>query len=297
MFFSAVVVTALVFYFLTSEYFPSPHEKALKKELTQMEYQFLLMKEQIERADKIIGNLQNRDAKMHRVLFGMDPIDAQVWEGGEGGHDPNFGISHLKYASPSLKESKSLISKLEKQIFLQSKSLDTLEKLAKTREDMIASIPSVKPVRIDKLSKDVNYLSGFGIRLHPVHKINKMHQGIDFTAPIGTPIQSTGDGRVVKVENKGSGYGRSVVIDHGYGYQTLYAHMKEIIVRQGEKVKKGQQIGTIGNTGLSTGPHCHYEVHFNNKPVNPINYCMDGLTPKEYQEMVDQAETANQSFD
>ena len=124
-----------------------------------------------------------------------------------------------------------------------------------------------------------------------------MHTGIDFTAPIGTSIQSTGDGRVEKVENKSSGYGRSVLIDHGFGYKTLYGHMQTIKVRIGEKLKKGEIIGTIGNSGLSTGPHCHYEVWFHNKPVNPIHYCMDGLSPIEYQELVEQATTNNQSFD
>ncbi|MBX7163097.1 MAG: M23 family metallopeptidase [Saprospiraceae bacterium] len=296
MFLSAVVITAIIFTFLTSEYFPSPREKALRKELTQMEYQFLSMKDQTEKASKILQNLQNRDAKVHRVLFGMDPIDQGLWESGVGGHDPSSYLNHLKN-SGSLRDIKEQVGKLEKQLYLQSKSLDTLEKLARTREDMIASIPSVKPVRIDKLERNVEQLSGFGIRLHPVHKINKMHQGIDFTAPAGTPIQSTGDGKVVKVENKSSGYGRSVTIDHGFGYVTLYAHMKDIVVRQGEKVTKGQKIGTIGNTGTSTGPHCHYEVHFNGKPVNPIHYCMDGLDPKEYQEMVEKASIANQSFD
>jgi murein DD-endopeptidase MepM/ murein hydrolase activator NlpD len=169
--------------------------------------------------------------------------------------------------------------------------------MAKSREDMIASIPSIKPVRIDKLSKDMNLMSGYGIRLHPVHKVNKMHEGLDFTAPPGTPIQSTGNGRVIKVENKSSGYGRHVIIDHGFGYQTLYAHMKEIKIRQGTIVKKGQLIGTVGNTGTSTAPHCHYEVRYNKRPVNPIHYCMDDLSPQEYQELVEKASITNQSFD
>ncbi|MDQ3141611.1 MAG: M23 family metallopeptidase [Bacteroidota bacterium] len=297
MFLSSVIVFSFIFYFFTSEYFPSPREKAYKKELTQMEYQFLMAKDHMERVEKIVNNLQNRDAKIHRVLFGMDPIDPNLWEAGVGGHDPLRDLNSLKYAPSSIKETKLLINKLERQLYLQSKSLDTLESLAKSREEQLASIPTIKPVRIDKLDKGLSLLSGYGIRLHPVHKINKFHQGIDFTAPPGTHIQATGNGTVVKVENKNSGYGRSVMINHGYGYQTLYAHMKDVKVREGQKVKKGEMIGTIGSTGLSTGPHCHYEVHFNNKPVNPIHYCMDGLSPKEYQEMVEKASQANQSFD
>ncbi|MFZ1422825.1 MAG: M23 family metallopeptidase [Saprospiraceae bacterium] len=296
-FISAVIVTTFLFYFLTSEFFPSPREKALKKELSQVEYQMLIMKDQMFTMDKVLNNIQDRDAKVHRVLFGMDPIDKDLWEGGVGGHDPNAITQGMKYAGNSLKDTRNYIGKLERQIYLQSKSLDTLEKLTKSREEMILSIPSIKPVRIDKLNRGVAQMSGYGIRLHPVHKINKMHEGIDFAAPAGTAIQATGNGRIIKIENKSSGYGRNVLIDHGFGYQTLYAHMKEVKVRQGEKVKKGQLIGLIGSTGTSTAPHCHYEVRYHGKPVNPVHYCMDDLSPLEYQEMVNLASAANQSFD
>ncbi len=296
-FVSAVILTTFFFYFLTSEFFPSPREKALKKELSQIEYQMLMMKDQVQIMDKVLDNIQNRDAKVHRVLFGMDPIDRDLWEGGVGGHDPNSGLQGLKYAGTTIRETKSYIDKLERQIYLQSKSLDTLEKAAKAKEDLLQSIPSIKPVRVDKLNRGMSQMSGFGIRLHPIHKINKMHEGIDFAAPSGTAIQATGNGRIVKSETKSSGYGRYVIIDHGNGYQTLYAHMKEIKVRVGEKVKKGQQIGLIGSTGTSTAPHCHYEVRKDGKPINPVHFCMDDLTPKEYQEMVNLASAANQSFD
>lgn len=297
MYISSVAVTALIFYFLTSEYFPSPKEKLLQKEMAQLEYNYQLMESHLERANKIVQNLQTRDAKVHRVLLGMDPIDQSIWNGGVGGHKQNQEFDHFNQSTSTVKEANQFLKKLERQIYLQSKSLDTLEKLAKSREEMIQSIPSVKPVRIDHLDRQVQNLSGYGIRLHPVHKINKLHEGIDFTAPEGTPVQATGNGKIIKVEAKGSGYGKSILIDHGFGYQTLYAHMKEIKVRQGEKVKKGQNIGTVGSSGLSTGPHCHYEVRYNGRAINPIHYCMDGLSPKEYQEMAAQAAIANQSFD
>ncbi len=296
-FLSAVIVTTFVFYFLTSEYFPSPKEKALKKELSQVEFHLLNMKSRLATMDKVINNIQDRDAKIHRVLFGMDPIDKGLWDGGIGGHDPNVATQGLKYAGGSLKETQSYINKMERHVYLQSKSLDTLEKLAKSREDRLLSTPSIKPVRIDKLNRDLAQMSGYGIRLHPIHKINKMHEGIDFAAPAGTAVQATGNGTIRNIENKKSGYGRSILIDHGYGYQTLYAHLKEVKVRIGEKVKKGHIIGSIGSTGTSTAPHCHYEVRLNGKAVNPIHYCMDQLSPEEYQEMVDLASAANQSFD
>lgn len=296
-FVSAVIVSAAILYFMISEYFPTPKEKALLKELNQKDYQFATLKSQVERADKIIQNLQNRDAKIHRVLLGMDPIDPGMWKAGIGGHDPNEGSKWMLSGGTNMSEAKNYVDQLERQVYLLSKSIDEVESEAKTKEKMLASIPSIKPVRLDHLARDVQQLSGFGIRLHPVHKINKMHTGIDFTAPIGTPIQSTGDGKVVRIENKASGYGRSVLIDHGFGYKTLYAHMQNIKVRPGQIIKKGEAIGTIGNSGLSTGPHCHYEVWFHEKPVNPIHYCMDGLSPAEYQELVEQSSTANQSFD
>ena len=269
MYISSVAVTALIFYFLTSEYFPSPKEKLLQKEMAQLEYNYQLMESHLERANKIVQNLQTRDAKVHRVLLGMDPIDQSIWNGGVSGHKQNQEFDHFNQSTSTVKEANQFLKKLERQIYLQSKSLDTLEKLAKSREEMIQSIPSVKPVRIDHLDRQVQNLSGYGIRLHPVHKINKLHEGIDFTAPEGTPVQATGNGKIIK----------------------------EIKVRQGEKVKKGQNIGTVGSSGLSTGPHCHYEVRYNGRAINPIHYCMDGLSPKEYQEMAAQAAIANQSFD
>jgi murein DD-endopeptidase MepM/ murein hydrolase activator NlpD len=179
---------------------------------------------------------------------------------------------------------------------IQSKSLDTIQQLANNQQQMLASIPSIKPVREDKLQKSMNVLSGFGYRIHPVYKVKKFHQGVDFPARIGTAIQSTGDG-VVAEAGWHSGYGNCVRINHGYGYETWYAHMSHMDVRVGEKVKKGQKIGQVGDTGLSTAPHLHYEVHYKGGPINPINFCMDKLTPLEYQALTNSANTANQSLD
>ncbi|MCC6815419.1 MAG: M23 family metallopeptidase [Saprospiraceae bacterium] len=296
-FVSAVVISSIIIYNLTSEYFPSPREKALLKEINQLDYQLSSLKDKVKLTDKVVQNLQERDAKVHRVLLGMNPIDPAIWKSGIGGHDPNASNRLMTNGGVTLSETKNLVDQLERQVYFLTKSMDDVEKRAKENETMLASIPSIKPVRIDHLAKNVQQLSGWGIRLHPVHKINKMHTGIDFTAPPGTAIQATGDGRVEKVENKTSGYGRSVLINHGFGYKTLYAHMQTIKVRQGEKLKKGEVIGTIGNSGLSTGPHCHYEVWLNGRPINPIHHCLDGLSPKEYQELVEQASISNQSLD
>jgi murein DD-endopeptidase MepM/ murein hydrolase activator NlpD len=193
-------------------------------------------------------------------------------------------------------ETKEKVRSIKHKITVQSKSLDLIMEKAAKKSSELASLPSIKPVRSDKLAKSVGLLSGFGYRIHPIFKVSRMHYGIDFTAPKGTAIQATGDGVVIKAEYK-SGYGRYVVISHGNGYETLYAHMDKILVKKGQKVKRGQQIGKVGSSGTSTAPHCHYEVHVNGKPVNPIQFVLDGLSPKEYDALVKAAETTNQSFD
>ncbi|NJN33690.1 MAG: M23 family metallopeptidase [Saprospiraceae bacterium] len=188
------------------------------------------------------------------------------------------------------------MEQLSRLIALQSKSFDTIARLAKEKEQMLSSIPSIKPVREDKLASSVGYLSGFGMRLHPIHKVRRFHKGIDFTAPHGTAIQATGDGEVVKAGYDG-GYGNCVIIDHGYGYRTLYAHMSKLEAKVGQRVKKGQRIGLIGSTGSSTGAHCHYEVHLNGNVVNPIQFVLDGLSPAEYQALANAASMEGNSLD
>ena len=188
------------------------------------------------------------------------------------------------------------VDKLSRQMDIQSHSLDTILRMANEKETMLASLPSIKPVRIDKLARGLNLLSGFGMRIHPIYKVPKMHTGIDFTAPAGTPIQATGEGKVIRAD-RGNGYGNHVIIDHGYGYQTLYAHMSRIDVKVGQEVKRGQSIGLVGSSGTSTAPHCHYEVIFKGQKIDPINYVTDGLTPAEYEQLRKAAISANQSMD
>ncbi|TXB63051.1 M23 family metallopeptidase [Phaeodactylibacter luteus] len=294
-FICAAVATAFLFTLAAHEWLPSPKEKALMDEIEFMEANYAELGTELERLRAVLNKVQERDAYAHRMVFGVDPIDQGVWEGGVGGHDKYEGLR--QYSSGDLMASvQQDIDKFKRQLDLQSRSLDTIINLAKEKEEMLASIPSIKPVRSDKLPRSVRLLSGFGRRIHPIYKVPKMHYGIDFTAPSGTPIQATGAGKVVKA-GRGSGYGNRVIIDHGFGYETLYAHMKRIDVKVGQTVKRGQQIGLVGNTGASTAPHCHYEVIHKGQKVNPIHYCLDGLSPEEYQEMVQAAEMPNQSFD
>ncbi len=296
-FLCAALFAGSLFTFAIWELFPSPKEKDLRRELKQMETQYAELNEQFERMGKVLANIQERDASVHRMLFGMDPIDPDVWNGGVGGHPSYPEIADYSGTGQLIRATREKADRLLRQIKLQSESLDTIIKMAEDREQMLASIPSIKPVQPDKLSRKVTLLSGFGYRIHPIYKVRKLHTGIDFGAPRGTPIQATGDGKVIKVEHKRTGYGNSVVIDHGYGYQTRYGHMQRIDVKVGQKVKKGEKIGVVGSSGTSTAPHCHYEIIYKGQKINPIQYCMDGLSPEEYEELVKMAATANHSFD
>ncbi|MCB0704631.1 MAG: M23 family metallopeptidase [Saprospiraceae bacterium] len=296
-FLCAVVVTGVFATLFIWQFFPSPREEMLLKENQQFQTVVTDITNQYEKMSLVLNNLRERDASVHRLMFGMEPIDDNIWQGGIGGHEKYRDLSQLPESGDMLANTLARVDKLKRQLSLQSESLDTIIMLAKDREQMLSSIPSIKPVRSDKLARNIKLLSGFGYRIHPIHKVRKMHTGIDFTAPTGTPIQSTGDGKVVRIDRLRTGYGNHVVIDHGYGYQTLYGHMSQIDVHVGQKVKKGQQIGLVGSTGSSTAPHCHYEVIYKGEKVNPIQYCMDGLSPEEYQELVGLADVANQSFD
>ena len=293
----AVILSGIFVTLLVWEFFPSPKEEAHLREIEQLKSQIVKMSDDIDNLELVLDNVQERDASVHRMMFGMDPIDNDVWEGGVGGHQRYNEITRYPNSGDLLVTTLGKIDKVKRKMKIQSESLDMITELAVGREEMLASIPSIKPVRSDKLARRIKLLSGFGYRIHPIYKVRKLHTGIDFTAPTGTPIQATGDGVIERVENKRTGYGKNVVINHGYGYKTLYGHMSRIDVKKGQKVKKGQQIGLVGTSGTSTAPHCHYEVIYKGSKVNPIHYCMDGLSPEEYQELVKLAETANQSFD
>ncbi len=295
-FFSVVLVTSIGLLALLYSIFPSPREQSLLNEIEQMEYKYSQLNSQVEMMSKVLANIQNRDANVHRSVFGMDPIDQSIWKSGVGGHDAHPELEFFKNSGKSIRVTVESIDMLARQLSIQSKSLDTLQNLASNQQKMLASIPSVKPVREDKLQKSMNVLSGFGNRLHPIYKVRKFHAGVDFPARPGTAIQTTGDGVVTEV-GWHQGYGNCVKVSHGYGYETLYGHMSKFVVRTGEKVKKGQKIGEVGSTGASTAPHLHYEVHYKNNPINPINFCMDNLSPQEYQDLVNNANKANQSLD
>ena len=292
----AAVFTAFILTLVTHRYFPSPSERLLHAENSQLKLQLEHLGDEMGRLSTVLDNVQERDAYAHRLIFGMDPIDGDVWEGGIGGHEAYDDLRQYKYSGDLMAEIRQKMDQLKHRINLQSRSLDSITMMANNQTEMRAAIPSIKPIRSDKLNRGIKLLSGFGTRIHPVHKVRKMHWGIDFSAPSKTPIQATGAGEVIFAGRK-DGYGNCVEIDHGFGYKTLYAHMSKIAVKRGEKVVRGQEIGLVGSTGTSTAPHCHYEVTLRGQKVDPIQYCLDGLTPSEYQELVEAASVQNQSFD
>ncbi len=296
-FICAAVFAAFIMTLLLHRFFPSPKEKALIREIAAMKVVYNEVASDLDRLTKELTNLQERDAYAHRMVFGMEPIDQGVWEGGVGGHDQYAEYQQFKHAGDLMIDLKQRAEKLKRKMVIQSKSLDTIISLASEKENMLASIPSIKPISGDKLKrKNIKLLSGFGMRIHPVYKVPKFHYGIDFTAPSGTEIQATGAGKVVRAGFSPS-FGYVVEIDHGYGYKTRYAHMKKYIVKKGDKVVRGQAIGLVGSTGRSIGPHLHYEIYHKGKRINPISHCLDGLSTEEYEQMVKASETMNQSFD
>ena len=289
---TAVVFGALIM-LVAYNVFDSPKEKRLKRQLEESTLQLELLKQRADQVEAVLGDLQERDNTIYRVIFEAEPIPQSVREAGFGGAE-RYRNLRSDYNGELLVDVTKRIDKLSKQLYVQSKSFDEVWDLVKNKNNMRASIPAIQPVANKDLTR---VASGYGMRIHPIYKTEKMHTGMDFTSPVGTEIHATGNGVVNKVEYDGRGYGNNVIISHGFGYQTLYGHMSKILVRPGQKVSRGDLIGYVGNTGTSTGPHLHYEVLKGGKPVNPVNYYYNDLTPEEYQTMLEISSKAGQSFD
>jgi len=295
--FSAVILLSATIAYTLYALYPSPNEMLLTRELKQIKMHYELLQDQIDEQEQVLANLRQRDSDVHRVLLGLDPVDEDIRNRGIGGSERFGHLKNLNNAGEIVRSSSERVELLRRKIVAQSESLEEIVLKVEEREAMFASIPSIKPISKDELNREMRLMSGFGMRFHPIHKVLKMHLGLDFVAPVGTPVQVTGNGTVTRVARERTGYGNWVMVDHGFGYETLYAHLHDINVRVGEKVVKGQLIGTVGNSGTSTSPHLHYEVRKHGRHVNPINYCMDGLEPEEYAELVRLASEVNQSFD
>lgn len=277
---------------ITYQFVDSPKEASMRREIQQMQVQYELLNKQMDEVEKVLGDVRRRDDNVYRVIFEADPIPADVRKAGFGGSNRYRDLEGYA-SSDMIIATRRRLDQLTKQLYVQSVSLDEVAQLTLRKQEMLASIPSVQPIPTDQ----TQISSGYGERLHPIHKIVKMHAGMDFTSPVGTEIHATGDGVVEFADYATNGYGIHVVIDHGFGYKTLYGHMDRLTVRHGQRVKRGDVIGRVGNTGLSAGPHLHYEVHKNGKPIDPANFFFNDLTPEEYARMLELSRNANQSLD
>ena len=273
--------------------FDSPKEKKLNREINQLITQYNIINEKLNQVELVLDDLQERDDNIYRVIFEADPIPKSIRKAGYGGVNRYQSLNGYKNSELILSTTKK-IDQITKQLYIQSKSFDDIISLVKNKKDMLASIPAIQPIA----NKDLSHMSsGYGYRIHPIYKTRKMHSGMDFAANPGTPIYATGNGKVSKVVRSTRGYGKYVVIDHGYGYKTLYAHMQKYIVKKGQKVKRGEIIGYVGNTGTSVSPHLHYEVHKDGVKIDPINFYYNDLTPDQYEKMIEMCSKNNQSFD
>lgn len=292
-FLCAALVFGFVIVVLAYTYIDSPKEKILKQDIDQLTYQYDIMKDRMNDMDIILKDLQQRDDNIYRVIFEADPIPLETRNSGFKSNAKYRNIEKSNYSS-LIRETQKKLDFITKEIYIQSKSYDQLYSLAKSKNQFLSCIPAIQPVS----NKNLKHMaSGFGYRIHPIYKTVKFHEGMDFTAPVGTEIYATGDGVIEEANAEGRGFGNHVIINHGFGYQTLYAHMSRMKVRNGQKVKRGQVIGYVGSTGLSTAPHLHYEVHKNKRVLNPINYYYSDLTPEEYEKMIELSKNSNQSFD
>ena len=288
---SAFFATILIILFFN--FFDSPKEKMLFREIDNMTLQYELMNQKLNQVSEVLDNIQDRDDNIYRVIFEAEPIPKTIRKAGIGGVNRYEELEGYSNSELIILTSKKL-DQISKQLYIQSKSFDEVIEMAKKKSDMLASIPAIQPIANKELKR---IASGFGRRIDPFYKKTKFHYGVDFSAPKGTPIYATGDGKIRKTKKSRRGFGNTVIIDHGYGYESLYAHMQKFIVKKGQKIKRGDLIGYVGNSGKSTAPHLHYEVHKDGKKINPAYYFHNDLSAEEYDRMLELATQENQSFD
>jgi len=279
---------------LISTFYDLPRERILQRELSFMKTQYDLTNKKLDQMERVLAELQNRDDNIYRVIFEADPVSSTIRNAGLGGVNRYADLEGYKN-SAIVKETTKKLDDIMNKMYVQSKSYDLLFSLGKDKQKMLTSIPSIIPL------EHYNAISSFFSthRLHPILKVYRPHNGIDITAPIGTKVRAAGDGVVVEVNPiKGfSGYGKTITINHGYSYQTFYAHLSTVNVKVGDHVKRGEIIALSGNTGLTMSPHLHFEIHRNGVPVDPINYLFTDISPREYQQLIEMSKLGGQSLD
>ena len=272
--------------------FGSPSEKELRIENSRLLAQYNVLSHRLDEALGVMQGIQQRDDNLYRVVLQADPVADAVRKAGYGGTNRYEELMDMANADLVVNTTQKM-DVLNRQLYIQSKSFDEVVDLFKNHDEMLKCIPAIQPVSNKNLKQTA---SGYGMRIDPIYKTAKFHAGMDFSANIGTPIYATGDGKVIKAGWE-SAYGNLIKVDHGFGYVTWYAHLSKIKVRVGQKVVRGEVIGEVGNTGKSTGPHLHYEVHVKGKVVNPVNYYFMDLSAEEYDKMIELAANQGKVFD
>jgi ABC-type multidrug transport system fused ATPase/permease subunit len=287
------LVFGVVVIILAYNFFSSPREKALMNELEAYKLQFKIMNDRLNQTQAVLDDLQDRDDNIYRVIFESEPIPSSVRKAGYGGAARYASLTGVSN-SDIIESTAARLDVISSQVYNQSKSYDEVFRLAKNKEKLIASIPAIQPVDFHDLRRIGSH---FGYRTDPFYKVTKFHEGIDFAASVGTPIYATGDGVITEASFNRGGYGMCIKINHGFGYETFYAHLSRMKVKLGQKVRRGEVIGLVGNTGKSTSPHLHYEVLKNGQPINPIYFFFNDITPQEYQAMIEQSKNPSQTMD
>ncbi len=292
-FVAAAFVTAALISYVAFQFVGSPKEKILQRQNENLKDRYDDMKQDLRSIQQQMQELEKRDNNVYRAIFEANPIPDSARAKEQAIQKEIATVERMK-DNELVASIQTTLDNLVSRINTQQKSYNEIDKLVANKEQLLSHTPAIQPVS----NKDLNRVaSGFGYRIDPVYKTMKMHAGLDFAAPQGTPIYATADGTVSTAGNTGNGYGNHVIINHGYGYETLYGHMVRVKARNGQTVKRGEVIGWVGSTGKSTGPHCHYEVHKYGNKIDPIYFFYNDLTPEQFDLLLKKAAASNQSFD
>jgi murein DD-endopeptidase MepM/ murein hydrolase activator NlpD len=292
-FISAALVTAIIIVSIAYRYFPSANEKRLLQANERLQENFIVLEDKTLELQRQMLELEKRDNEVYREIFESNPIpDSARAKRLEQQQEIKIVQAMNRF---DLEQSiVQTLNNLSSRIKAQEKSYTEIAGFIRNKEQLLASTPAIQPISNKELKR---VASGFGYRIDPVYKTVRFHAGLDFTAPQGTPIYATANGVAKVAGNAGNGYGNYVILDHGYGYETLYGHMFKVKIKNNTRVKRGEIIGYVGSTGKSTGPHCHYEVHKNGRPIDPVYFFYNDLTPEQFDQILKMAAAGNQSFD
>jgi murein DD-endopeptidase MepM/ murein hydrolase activator NlpD len=290
-FFGLTLTFSMAFLFIRDRHIPSVRTENLEAIQQQITYELELMNQDLHAYEDKLAQVAYNDDYIYRVYFGVDPWSIRsVGVGGSLRYDRLQQFIH----EDLLKQTYDNIDRIERKLVMQSTSFDEVIDLAWSKEEWMAARPAIQPIGMKDL---IHFGSSFGMRMHPILKVVRPHEGIDLTARKGTSIYATADGTVIQAGYRAGGFGKKVMIDHGYGYSTVYGHCSEVLVEPGDQVKRGEVIARVGSTGLSKSPHLHYEVHVNGRPVDPLNYYTTDLSAREFERMIDMLSQADPSFD